>query len=117
MIRAQTEAETAKAEMQMKMEMHQLDKQQKMADIKKTESETIKNLALAEAAELGQQLDQYAQRTQAMGKAAEIEHQMNLKQVEQQHKAEQMQMQQQHEQQMMQQQAQMQPPPGQGAPQ
>jgi hypothetical protein len=103
MIRAQTEAENAKLKAKMDTELHQLALQQAMADIKKTESETIKNLALAEAAELGPQMDQYKQQMDMLGQ--DVKHRQEVEKQQQEHQQQMMQADQQHQQQMVQQQS------------
>lgn len=101
MIRAQTEAQNAQLKAKMDTELHQLAMQQAMADIKKTESETIKNLALAEAAELGPQFEQYKQEMSLLGQ--DIVHQQGIVKQIQAHQQQVAQAEQQHQQQMMQQ--------------
>lgn len=103
MLEAQAKIQMNQVEMQLKQEKHQLELQQLMANIKKTESETIKNLALAEAAEVGPQLEQYKQQMSVLGQ--DIAHQQAMVK---QHQA--------HQQKLMQQEqaAQLEPPPQQG---
>lgn len=101
MIRAQTEAQNAELKAKMDMEKHQIEIQQLMADVKKTESETIKNLALAEAAELGPQIEQYKQQMAMLGQ--DIAHQQEIMKKVQDHEQQMIQAEQTHQQQVAQQ--------------
>ena len=106
MIEIQGKQEEAAMRFKLDQEKHQIEIQQLIANVKKTESETIKNLAQAEAAEFGPQLEQYKQQMGILGQAAQIEHRQALEAKKQEAAMQAQQEQQAHQQQMQQAQAQ-----------
>lgn len=128
MVEVQGKQQEAQARFKLDIEKHQIEMQQLAANVEKTKSETIKNIALAEAAEIGPQFDQYKMQMQAL--SDDISHREQLIQAEQQHQQQMIQQQQaQHEQanqmaqghgqqlEQMQAQADMAPPPASGGAQ
>jgi hypothetical protein len=105
MIEIQVKAQEADARFQLDKEKHQIEMMQLTANVKKTESETIKNLALAEAAELGQQFEQYKAQMGVL--AQDIAHQNEMIRQVQSQQAQAEQANQAHQQQMAAQQSQM----------
>lgn len=101
MIEVQGKQQEAQARFKLEVEKHQIEMQQLAANVEKTKSETIKNIALAEAAEIGPQLEQYKAQMQALGD--DIAHRETLIQQQQAHE---------HQMAQMQRQAEMAPPPG-----
>jgi hypothetical protein len=100
LIEVQGKQEELQRRFALDVEKHRVEMQQMVANIKKTESETIKNIALAEAAEIGPQLEQYKLQMADLGR--NIEHQQRVYQQNQEQQGKAMQAEQEHQQQMMQ---------------
>ena len=84
MLEVQRKAEEGKARLQIDAEAHRAEMQQALVEIAKIKSEIIKNLAQAEAAELGPQMQEYERQMNLLEQG--IQHQMDLEkaQVQQQ---------------------------------
>lgn len=100
MIEVQGKQQEAQARFKLDLEKHQVEMQQLTANVEKTKSETIKNLALAEAAEIGPQFEQY--KIQMQGLSDDIAHREQMIQAQHDQEGKMMQADQAHQQQMMQ---------------
>lgn len=100
LVEVQGKQEEMQRRFALDVEKHRLEMAQLQADIEKTKSETIKNIALAEAAEIGPQIEQYKQQMSMLGQ--DIAHQQQVYQQMQDQQGKAMQAAQAHQQQLMQ---------------
>jgi hypothetical protein len=73
MVEVQAKIAADQARLKMDIEKHQLELEQMKADIEKTRADALKSVALAEAAEIGPQLEQYKHELSLL--SGEIDHQ------------------------------------------